>query len=1049
MLRISIVDHLRSRCLQSSRRRIATRMSAAGSADVLETRSLLSAVTFQTAVVTLTGDGVENDAVTVSSPSADTLRIEVGNGDTITLGAGATGNAAFVLSNGDSVLEINVGATGVSVTRAEFQTGHGDDVLSFQSSVAGMEIGADAGAGNDQVDAASLTESVVIVGGGGNDILRGGHGNDALFGGAGDDELHGGPGEDKLVGGGQIQITVTNVQLAGGALLTPFFFATTNGVYDFFNEGLAASVSLERLAEDGTTAPRIAAALASGGVNQAVSTPDGPFGPGESRTVTLLAESLNGLTQFLSYASMVIPSNDAFVANDDPTEIPLFHEDGSVIRRSGVDAYIVGGDEVWDAGTEVNDEIPGNTAALSQSVPNTGVVENGVVHRHPGLQGSSGLGGAIGNVLTARPNADFTIPGARLARIEIDAQDGHDALYGEEGDDSLNGGDGDDTLVGGAGSDELLGGDGNDVLEGGGQILVTLTNLQPANGLLLTPLILTTSNGNYDFFNEGAATSSALERQAEDGTTANLISAALASSDVSQAVATSGGPFGSSVSRTVVLTAFRGNTRTQFLSYSSMVIPSNDGFIANDDARELPLFDSAGRLIQRIGMDAEIVTGAEVWDSGTEVNDEIPVNTAALSQSVPNTGVVENGVVHRHPGLQGSLGFGGAIGNVLTAHPTGDFTLPGAEMLRIEISSLDGDDVLVGGRGIDQINGGEGSDEAEFDFSASAASVVISASGASVQLRNGGAAMTESLLGVENISVTTGHFWDTFRINSLAAAGVHAVSLETGDGNSFVNAWRTDVTIDVVAGTDRDVIWTGSGNDNISAGGGNDNVWTNDGDDTIQKQDGNLVAYAGNGNDHVATSGDSSTVFGGSGSDTIEIHSGRSIVHGEAGDDVITGSDAPDRFNGGTGNDILRGHGGNDVLRGDAGDDILDGGLGDDVLKGEAGRDLLFGGIGSDTLYGGAHDDILVGGSTSLSSHDLSLIRSEWISGRSYAARLDNIRNVNPTATRANGNAFLNSQTLQDDADRDWLFGQLGHDAFFGRAIDRVFKTGAENLFEL
>ena len=1018
----------------------------AADVNMLESRSLLSAVSFQAGVIKLAGDGAENDTIGVTSPTADTLRIEVGNADTITLGDGALGNVSFVLSAGNTVLEIDT--TTIAATKAEFQTGDGNDVLTFLSTPAGLQIGADGGNGDDTIDASALTESVVLVGGGGNDTLWGGHGNDAIFGGAGDDELHGGPGNDRLVGGGQIQVTFTNLQSPNGALLTPVFFATTNGSYDIFNSGSAASSNLERQAEDGTTGPQIATALASGNVNEAIATSGGPLAPGASRTVTLLADSLNQLTQYLSYTSMVIPSNDAFIANDDATEIAIFDDNGNVIRRTGANAHIVLGDEVWDAGTEVNDEVPANTAALGQSVPNTGVTEGGVVHRHPGLQGSLSLGGVVGNVLTAHPNADFTLPGARLASIEITSDDGNDSLYGDQGDDSLLGGTGNDLLVGGAGSDELRGGDGNDVLEGGGQIQVTVTNLQQPNGALITPVFLATTNGIYDVLNQGSATSASLERLAEDGTTGPQISAALASGNVNQAVATSGGPFGSGISRTVVLNAFAGNAKTRYLSYASMVIPSNDAFISNDDPFEIPLFDSVGRLIQRTGATAHIVTGAEVWDAGTEVNDEIPANTAALAQAVPNTGVTENGVVHKHPGFQGSSTLGGAVGNILTAHPGADFTLPGAELLRIEITSLDGNDLLIGGRGTDQINGGEGEDTAEFDYSAAAANVVISSTQSAVQikdLRQPGS--VETLVGIEDISVTTGPAWDVFKVNALAAAGVQSVTINSGDGNSFVNAWSTDVAVNVFAGADRDVIWTGTADDQIHAGDGNDTVFSNSGDDIITKQGGTGTIYAGNGNDDVIVGGDLSVVFGGNGNDTIQITEGRSTVYGDAGNDVLIGGDSIDRFFGGIGDDLLQGMGGNDYLSGDAGNDIINGGDGADVLQGGSGRDILIGGQGQDELHAGLHDDILIGGSTTLGNEELVLIRNEWSSPCSYSQRLDNIRNVSPSVSRANGNAFLIPQTLTSDAERDQLYGELGSDAFFGNSLDRVFKTRLEDLF--
>ncbi len=673
-----------------------------------EARVLLAAVSFDGETLSFTADQGEADVVAVSSPGSGMVQFDVGGGDTISLGAGATGNPNFVLSAGDSVLVANAAA--LAATGLELSLGDGDDTATLTSLPAGLGVTIDGGTGEDTIDGSSLSDSIIGVGGPGNDLLRGGSGDDTLIGGSGSDELHGGAGNDDLVGGGQIEVTVSNLQEDQGALLTPFFLATGDGAYDFFDEGGSASASLERLAEDGNTGPRVDAALASGGVGQAITTPDGPLAPGDARTVSLIANSSDQLTQYLSYASMVIPSNDAFIGNDDPRQLDLFDSTGNLIRRTGENAYIVTGDQVWDAGTEVNDEIPENTAALAQAAPNTGTTEGGSVAQHPGFQGSVRLGGAVGNILQARGQADFTRPGALVARIEIDAADEGDLLSGGEGDDSLQGGEGNDTLVGGAGSDELSGDSGNDVLEGGGQVQVTVTNLQPTNGALLTPFFLAAADGTYDFFEAGAAASASLERLAEDGNTQPRTDAALASGGVQQAITTPDGPLAPGESRTVSLMARSSNPLSQYLSYASMVIPSNDAFIGNDDPRQIDLFDSDGNLIARTGNDAYFVTGDEVWDAGTEANDEIPENTAALAQAAPDTGVAEGGVVRQHPGFQGSVRLGGALGNILQARSEADFTRPGVQVASIEVSGDDGDDVLHGGEGDDTLLGGDGND---------------------------------------------------------------------------------------------------------------------------------------------------------------------------------------------------------------------------------------------------------------------------------------------------------------------------------------------------
>ena len=101
------------------------------------------------------------------------------------LDAGISGNPAFTTSAGNSILEVDVVAAGV--TESQFQTGDQNDRITLQSVPETVVIGADAGDGDDVIDASSLTVSTVLVGGNGDDQLWGGSGNDALFGGSGDD----------------------------------------------------------------------------------------------------------------------------------------------------------------------------------------------------------------------------------------------------------------------------------------------------------------------------------------------------------------------------------------------------------------------------------------------------------------------------------------------------------------------------------------------------------------------------------------------------------------------------------------------------------------------------------------------------------------------------------------------------------------------------------------------------------------------------------------------------------------------------------------------
>lgn len=201
-----------------------------------------------------------------------------------------------------------------------------------------------------------------------------------------------------------VRVEVENLAPAQGTLQTPVWSAMHDGSFDTYDRGAPMSAELERLAEDGTTGPLSAVFDASGaGVDATIAGPGGPLAPGDSGSHLFIA---HGDQQYFSYASMVIPSNDAFVSNGDPLSIRLFDDSGTPV----VSELIVTGSEVLDAGTEVNDEIPENTAALAQAAPDTGVVEGGVIAVHPGFMPG-------GNVLAAIPNGDFTAAGYETLRF--------------------------------------------------------------------------------------------------------------------------------------------------------------------------------------------------------------------------------------------------------------------------------------------------------------------------------------------------------------------------------------------------------------------------------------------------------------------------------------------------------------------------------------------------------------------------------------------------------------------------------------------------------
>jgi len=348
----------------------------------------------------------------------------------------------------------------------------------------------------------------------------------------------------------EIKVSMTNLSPERGQAIAPLWFGLHDGSYDYFDEGQPASIAVKVMAEDGETgdpqgrfAPEVFEAIFEAGVDpskfpapedtlsgQFAASPAGQAGgyqdvltnnrlepllvhqmPGETVTLNIELDSLDPTThRYFSYASMPFPTNDGFIGNDDPTEVALFDEMDRFIGAN----FVVAGSDVWDAGTEVNDESPISLPfELSQLFE--GTPENGVIHKHTGLL-PAGSGGGLDLELNGEKifeNADFTAEGYQMAQIEVAGvfegghrfdtitgtlggddiygKGGHDTLYGDPdrvkalsvdqeiplgGDDLIDGGRGNDFIHGQAGDDQLYGqqgrdriygGDGDDLLDGG------------------------------------------------------------------------------------------------------------------------------------------------------------------------------------------------------------------------------------------------------------------------------------------------------------------------------------------------------------------------------------------------------------------------------------------------------------------------------------------------------------------------------------------------------------------------------------------------------
>ncbi|OLT65962.1 MULTISPECIES: spondin domain-containing protein [Moorena] len=207
-----------------------------------------------------------------------------------------------------------------------------------------------------------------------------------------------------------LKVTIESLAPENGTLLTPVWVGFHNGLFDIYDRGEAASPGLERIAEDGNAAVLSQEFFASGAgsVDGVIPGPNGPVASGDIAQATFTVDSTS---RYFSYAAMILPSNDAFIANGNPLAFEIFDEEGNF---TGAD-FTVLGSQVLDAGTEVNDEQQTTTAFFGQTIPDTGTPENGVVTLHPGFI----PGGPILSTETFA-QGDFTVDGYQIARIKVE-----------------------------------------------------------------------------------------------------------------------------------------------------------------------------------------------------------------------------------------------------------------------------------------------------------------------------------------------------------------------------------------------------------------------------------------------------------------------------------------------------------------------------------------------------------------------------------------------------------------------------------------------------
>ena len=191
---------------------------------------------------------------------------------------------------------------------------------------------------------------------------------------------------------------------------------------------------------------------------------------------------------------------------------------------------------------------------------------------------------------------------------------------------------------------------------------VTVTNLTHSTNF--TPILVASHRRPVSIFELGSPASDELAAVAEGGNLAPLTAVLEADPQVVD-VQNSGGLLGPGESVTVIVDAAHG---ASYISLVSMMVPTNDGFIALDGVR--------------VGKHHAATYFSPGYDAGSEANDElcanIPGPTCGGAGPSPIESPLDEGYVHVHRGIHG-------IGDLAAA--TYDWRNPVA---KISISRLKG-----------------------------------------------------------------------------------------------------------------------------------------------------------------------------------------------------------------------------------------------------------------------------------------------------------------------------------------------------------------------
>lgn len=179
-----------------------------------------------------------------------------------------------------------------------------------------------------------------------------------------------------------VRVTVQNLAPANSVAFAPLRLGFGNGTFDSFNNNQSAflfgqptvaTAPIVTVAEGGsgsTWLPTFATTEPTATIGS-IMAPGGPLLPGATASSVFTVNPT--INRFFSFGAMVVPSNDAFIGNDNPTQFMLFNSAGQ-LNLTSISQF---GRDVWDSGSEQT--IAANAAFLMGGVNANRVDENGVV----------------------------------------------------------------------------------------------------------------------------------------------------------------------------------------------------------------------------------------------------------------------------------------------------------------------------------------------------------------------------------------------------------------------------------------------------------------------------------------------------------------------------------------------------------------------------------------------------------------------------------------------------------------------------------------------